>query len=123
MKIQSAKFTLPKMTTKRVFIGAYGGHYDAVVIFGEKPRPSADTHNIIKREWYDCLDNKESIIGCVELCEFERLFPGIDLAPILHRGRPREIEVTDIMEARLTACFDDYGKMSSFYFDLDGWCR
>ena len=53
-----AKYTHPPMETKTVWAGLYGGHYDIIVFFKEKPTPSEDEHNIIDGEWYDCSDNR-----------------------------------------------------------------
>jgi hypothetical protein len=29
---------LPRLRTRKVWLGAYGGHYDAVVVFHARPR-------------------------------------------------------------------------------------
>jgi hypothetical protein len=38
-----AKLTLPELQTKKVWVGLYGGHYDVIVFFKEKPTPFEDS--------------------------------------------------------------------------------
>lgn len=105
---------LPKLTTRHVWIGGYGGHYDALVIFHTKPVPSTKDSNYSKGIWYDCLDNEKNIAGCIEPDTFKELF-GIDVSHVIEA-----IEVTKLIEVRLTAVWDE-NRLVSFDFNLDGW--
>ena len=111
----TAVFNIPKMKTKKVWIGGYGGHYEAIVIFNKKPVYSKAEHNHIKGKWIDLLDNKENIAGCLSPCEFKKWF-GVDVSKCI-----KAIEPTELIEINITACFDKYNKLENCSFDLDGW--
>lgn len=117
-----AKLTLPKLETKKLWAGMYGGHYDAIVFFKEKPIFTKDEHHRFNSPWIDCLDNKDLIIGCMDLGTFYLLFPDADISEYTQsNGRPLEIEITKVFKIELTTVFNKYGDMESYDFDLDSW--
>lgn len=116
-KIVDAKIKFPKLSTKTVWAGVYGGHYDQIVFFSKKPVKSKD-YNV---NLYDCYDNKEIIIGDMGLGEFKELYPGADLSAFLDQsGKPKDIEVVEVFQIRLEAMYDEYGNPSSLTF-RDQW--
>lgn len=120
-KIQSAKFTGIKSTTKKYWLGCYGGHYDIVVLFRKKP-----THTCISDKdvvYIDCLEesNAGNIAGDMALDDFITYFPGLDISTLLKNGRPKdtEIPVNGLLQVELTAPIDKYGRLISVNFHAD----
>ena len=112
----------PKIKTQKVWAGLYGGHYDVIVFFKKKPKPSNEEHNIVKPVWYDLMEQDKIIIGNMDLFTFRYLFPDTDLTPYTQKnGRPKDIEIPEVFEIELMAPFDDYGEMVNINTNLDGW--
>lgn len=132
-----ATFTIPKdkLKTIKVWAGMYGGHYDAIVFFKEKPELTTQKHehgvlfDLGDGYYYDCLENKDKIIGCMALGQFYEYFPDADLRPYTQQredastlgGRPLDIEITEVFEMEITVMVDEYGDFDNVDFDLDGW--
>lgn len=127
--IQRATFNPPKLTRKRVWIGAYGGHYDILVMFAKKPthyRPDSVKHNMKASPdqlVVELLDESKAgnIVGDMGLCDFIEWFPGLDLSAILTNGRPRAIEIVkgDLLQVELMLPLDEYGRALSIDMHSD----
>ena len=125
-----ATFTPTKLKTIVVWAGMYGGHYDVIVFFKEKPEPSKEEHSYIEGTWYDCGDNKDKIIGAMSLGQFKEYYPDAvkGLKPYLQDdlnevgdGRPMEIEIPEVFQMELTTMVDEFGDMDRINFNEDGW--
>ena len=122
-----ATYIHPPMQTKVVWAGLYGGHYDIIVFFKEKPKPSAQEHKYIEGEWYSCSDNSDLIIGDMCLPDFYKCFPTADLRPYTQQredtktlgGRPFSIDIPEVFQIEITTCFDERGDMEGFRFSFD----
>ena len=121
-----AKLTLPKLETKKVWFGLYGGHYDVIVFFKEKP--------VKNDEGYYCIhDNgggqNSKAIGAMSLPDFYLLYPTADLREHTQQrdskdtlgGRPMDIEIYDVFEMEITTAFNQWGDIYSFHANEDGW--
>lgn len=110
--LKKAKFTMPEMTAKTVWYGSYGGHYDCMVFFKEKPK-LVNTHN------YDgCVDlieegRQNNIIASMWPDEFTKL-TGIEIIP-------EEIEIVKLHKIELTAPWDEDGRLWGYGNNADGW--
>jgi len=113
------RMVLPKLTPKRVWIGYYFNHYNAIVIYHTKPVKGTDDEY---PERYDTLDNVNKIGGCLMLNEFKELFPSLDLSPIIDKktNNVKHIETEILMEVTLVAPWHD-NKLVSIDFNLDGY--
>jgi hypothetical protein len=129
-----ATFTIPKdkLKTIKVWAGMYGGHYDAIVFFKEKPELSEKTSMYVDSNdghYYNCFDNKDKIIGCMSLGQFYEYFPDADLRPYTQQredtstlgGRPLEVEVHEVFEMEITVMIDEHGDFDRLDFNLDGY--
>lgn len=115
----TAKFKLPELQTKTVWVGMYGGHYSAIVFFSEQPVITETT----------CYDNRKIIIGCMSLVTFEELYPDNNLIEAFKAKSPygttvlypneTEVDVTYKME--LTSLFNENGDLYTIDCHLDGW--
>ncbi len=127
--IQRATFTPPKLTRKRVWLGAYGGHYDIVVMFAKKPthyQMDKTTHDMFKgpeHEVIDCLAEQKAgnLVGDMDPGDFTEAFPGLDLSAILTNGRPKAIEIAkgDLIQVELMLPLDEYGRARSIDMHSD----
>ncbi len=100
--MESAKLTLPRMKTKTVWCGTYGGHYNQIVFFSKKPVASTEEHNHISGVWYDCLDNKEIIVGDMGYEEFMELYPTANIP------YPTDIEVVVLTQIKITTIWEEW---------------
>lgn len=124
-----ATFTLPKLTTKKVWAGMYGGHYDIIVFFREKPihRMRKDDSKHARGKFVDTLaeSRRDNILGDTGLGYFYEYFPDVDLSKYTQRrkphGLPRETEIpyNDLFELELTAPFNDHGYLEGISFECD----
>jgi len=115
-KIIEANFVLPKSTKKIVWAGTYGGHYNCIVFFKSKPVLSKEHYhlsNIIDGKYYDTYENKNLIIGCMWLEQFQELYPKTNI------GNPEAIEIINVFQIKLEGFFDKYGRLVSFEFNAD----
>lgn len=117
--IPTGKLTL-ELTTKTVWAGMYGGHYDVIVFFKTKPVVSQEQtrsgDNI-----YDCLENKDIVVGDMYLSDFREVYPDADLSNYLQDDRPKETEIIEVFRVKLTTLWDKYGKMVTIDCNADGW--
>jgi hypothetical protein len=109
------RFRLPKLTTRKYWVGAYGGHFDIVVVFFRKPACFEEFQGhhrgeALEGQAVDMLAEqaKENIAADLPLFMFQALFPRVDLSPILHQERPTAIEVVkqDLLRVELQAPVD-----------------
>lgn len=124
-----ATYKHPPMQTKTVWAGLYGGHYDIIVFFSEKPVPNTRYMPGFDegQEWYCCSENETLIIGDMSLPDFYRCFPDADLRPYTQPredqstlgGRALEIEIPEVFQIEITTCFDEHGYMEQFKFKED----
>ena len=120
-KIREAVMRLPKLTTRKVWAGLYGGHRNVIVFFNEKPKRTAVKDSRFDPPHYCCLENQDIIAGSMWLGDFKGLFPDFDLKPYLtSHGVPKEIEILEVFEMKLTAVWDGNGLRGS-EFHADGW--
>jgi hypothetical protein len=118
-----ATIKLPELQTKKLWAGMYGGHYDVIVFFKEKPtKTSKDEHNIIDFDWVECIENKDIIVGSMCLGQFYEIFPDADISEHTREdNRPMEIEIPEVFEIEITTVYDEWGHMVTFKFNEDGW--
>lgn len=113
-------FVPPGMKTKRLWVGAYGGHYDIVIFFMKKP-----TTRIDETRFIDLLKEKENIVASMDTGDFDSWFGGIGaLSTIFQKnGRPKdtEIEIDNLIQLEITAPFDRHGRLIGFEPRADGY--
>lgn len=112
-----AKYKQPKTKIKKVWIGSYGGHYEAIFIFKRKPKLTNDTYGY---EWFDekyyCIvENKDLVIGSMYMCDFQELYPDFDFNLI----KPDHIEITKVIHIELEAVFDKYGDLVTYQYNAE----
>lgn len=91
--VKHARLRLPcDLDTRDCWIGAYGGHFDIVVVFHTEPRKN-------DRGYYDTHDNKDLIAGVFDRADFATWFR-VDIDP-------SDTEITRIEKYRLTAAWVD----------------
>ena len=94
--IKKASFRIPyPLTTKRVWIGCYGGHFSIVVVFTQKP--------IKANGYYDTYTNKDIIAGTFNLDEFNAWF-GTNI-------EPHSLEVEKVEQYDITAVWDEWNSI------------
>jgi hypothetical protein len=116
-----ASFRPPKLTTKKVWAGLYGGHYDQIIFFKSKPVQAKEKHRFIEGKWYDCFENKDLIIGDMSLGEFREYFPDADLTPYTEEGRPKAIDIPEVFALKLKAIWDKKGRLLSIGLASQDW--
>lgn len=100
MRYHSIKW--PKTEVKKVWIGGYFNHYNAIVIFDKEPVSSDEVHNYIDGVWYDLQDNNKNIIGCLGMEDFIELYPSVDISSLINKhGYVKNVEVTTLIEMAL----------------------
>ena len=110
MKI--AKYKHPQTEIRKVWVGAYGGHFDALIFFKDEPKITD----------YTSIDNKT--VGGMYLCDFRELYPDADISEILNpenNNRPYDIEVRKTIPIEIEAFFDKDGIMISYDFHAQGY--
>lgn len=128
--LHKATFAPAVMQTRTFWLGAYGGHYDIIVLFAAKPTRFEESKLRVRgaekasqTQAVDCLaeSNAGNLAADMALCEFLRYFPGIDLSPILHKGRPTAVEIvgSDLMQVELTLPCDEHGRPESINMHED----
>lgn len=102
------KMKLPKLKKKRVWIGAYGGHFDIVVVFQKRPIKLPD----------DTLESRFRFVAQssdeparIDREEFEAWF-GVDI-------EPTATEVDSVREYDLTGVFDRFGQLCGLDVRVD----
>lgn len=120
--MKKAPLKLPQLISKKVWVGFYFNHYNAVVFFSEKPKASKEPHQHIDGDWYDLLDNQKIVVGTLFLEDFVELFPTVNLSSYLNEhGNAPEIEPSTLFQLDIEWFWDDHGKMRSFDFNIDGY--
>lgn len=121
--MKKGTITFPKLTTKVVWAGLYGGHYDVIVFFKEKPKPSTeDKSHLDIGVWYDPWDDTDNIVGAMCLQQFYEWFPMIDISEhTQENGRPLSIEIEELIQMELTTMFDEWDTFPKVTFHEDGW--
>lgn len=112
MKTIIANYQRPLLTFKTVWAGAYGGHYDAIIFFKNKPKITS----------YTTLDNKT--VGCMFLCDFQELYPKADISALLdpeNNNRPFDIEVSNFIKIKLEGFWDEDGFLVDYNMHADGY--
>lgn len=122
MKKIIAKYSPPELSIRNVWAGLYGGHYDVIVFFKERPNLKID---------FPLLENANLIVGAMYLCDFVELYPGVDLSAYTQpNGRPLSTEVEDTFQMTLEAYWEDTHEARSkkYHFEIkqfltrvDGW--
>jgi hypothetical protein len=107
------QFVLPKLRTITVWIGAYGGHYDIVVLFRKKPTHYC-TDDTFDQKIVNLSKEHEAgnILADMHPAMLQELFPTLDLKPILkNNGRPVAIEILSngLIKAEIAAPIDEDG--------------
>lgn len=106
------KLKMPELSSRPVWIGSYGGHYNCVVIFHTKP---SKTKKGSDYSFVDLLDNKKNIAACMWQCDFEDIYPDAKLP------NPKKIEVTTLYQRTLEGFWTDDNRIEFPVFDADGW--
>lgn len=115
----------PAIQTKVVWAGVYGGHYDIIVFFSQKPKRSSlkelqksyfITPGNYPKGYYDCLLNEKLIIGDMGLETFQLVF-NVDLSSRLINNRPPDTEIVEVFQIELTAIFDECGNLPHLHVD------
>ncbi len=121
-----ATLTPPKMTTRTLWGGVYGGHYDIIVFFTEKPvnRVSESNDEDPAGKYIDVYDEykAENVYADMPLETFNEWFPGVDLTPYTQEnGRPKDTEIpfADLFQITLTLPVDENDQPLSIDFHAD----
>ncbi len=107
---------LPKLKRRRVWLGYYFNHYNAIVIYHTKPVMNAEGV-------YDTFDNQKKIAGCATLEDFRCWFPKCDISPIIDKktGYVRDMETEVLLEVYMTAFWGENKRLTNIDFTLDGY--
>lgn len=109
----------PKLSTRKVWVGAYGGHYDVITIYRKKPR-------LI---WLAFEDERsysdEHLIGTFSTDTWDRWFGGIEI--LVEKGildpenynRPFDTQVRKVAPLWITAPFDEHGYLDGYVTEAD----
>lgn len=113
--MKKAIFKLPKMKTKIVWYGSYGGHYDCIIFFKKKPTMVESNSIHYTEDEVDLVQESQdkNVLGGMWPQDFEDL-TGIKI-------KPSEIEITKVYKLELTAPWDEYGYLWGYSNDADGW--
>lgn len=111
--IPIAKYVHPKTQIKKLWVGSYGGHYDALFLFKKKPIKTEYLYDGTK--YYCIVDNGELIVGSMYLCDFEELYPEFDMNLL----EPEHIEITKVFPIMLEAVYDSYGDLRDFKYNAE----
>jgi len=112
------KLKLPKISSRPVWIGSYGGHYNCIVIFHSKPTKKVNGVNRASWQSYsfvDLLDNKKNIAACMWECDFQEIYPSAKIPP------PKEIEVTTLYKRVIEGFWTEDNRLFFPIFDADGY--
>ena len=113
-----AKFSIPKMECKKMWCGIYGGHYEGIVFFKQKPVLIEGQESLNGRRCYDLSHDKNANVtaGAMSLDEFNVLYPKINV------GHARDTEITELFQIELEGVFDKQGNLLSFgNYHFDGY--
>jgi len=115
--MESAILTIPKLITKKVWVGLYGGHYKCMVIFSKQPWMGSDGY-------VDIIDSdiNRLAIGSLEPTTFIEWF-NVTGKLKDYLENPKEVYIYDTMEIELTAPYDEWDKIAFYDGDMDDWTR
>lgn len=115
--IPVAKYKHPKTQTRKVWIGSYGGHYEALFIFKKKPKLTKETYGYewFDEKYYSIVENEDLVIGSMYLCDFEELYPDFDMDLI----KPEHIEITKVIPIIFEAVYDKYGNLVDYKYNAE----
>lgn len=108
-----AKYKHPKTETRKVWIGSYGGHYEALFIFKKKPKKTEYLNDGTK--YYCIVDNSDLVIGSMYLCDFEELYPDFDMNLL----KPKHIEIVEVFQIMFEAVYNSYGNLVDFKYNVE----
>lgn len=95
MPIKKAHIKFPcELKTKRVWIGSYGGHFNIVVVFTEKPKKCEEEN------CYHSFQNKNILAGIFDASTFNDWF-GTNISPT-------DTDIRSLEQYDLTACWDEF---------------
>lgn len=123
-----ATLTPPNMKTLTVWAGLYGGHYDIIVFFKQKPTHRMDCNEEPRKNgmYVDLLEEQTdgNILADMATGTFETWFPNADLTEHTDRnncGRPNDTEIRykDLFQMELTLPTDENGEPESINFHQD----
>ncbi|WP_137905520.1 hypothetical protein [Chryseobacterium sp. 2VB] len=114
-KIPIAKYIHPKTQIKKVWIGSYGGHYEAIFFFKKKPKKTSELNDGTK--YYCIVDNRDLVIGSMFMGDFKELYPDFDMNII----KPKDIEITEVIQIMFEAVYDKYGDLVSYKYNADNY--
>lgn len=108
--MKQASIRLPaKTTTRKCWIGSYGGHFDIIVVFNKKPTKGK------KGQWnegqYDSLTNKDIIAGTFDCESFNEWF-GTNI-------QPDATEIKEVEQYEVTAIWDEYNQIVGLITNAD----
>lgn len=103
------------MTGKKVWVGYYYNHYNALVVFHTKPVKN-------KEGIYDTHDNRKCIAGTLFLEDFIELFPMADISSIVDKntGNVIDTETKELLSFKMVAAWDGK-RLKEFNFTFDGY--
>ncbi len=126
--IPKATLTPPNLKTFRVWCGLYGGHYDIIVFFREKPTHRMDKNDDTRSngKYVDLLAEGQdgNIFADIATGTFEAWFPDADLTNHTDKnnvGRPNDTEIRykDLFQIDLTLPTDENGDPEPIDFHCD----
>lgn len=123
--MNKGKMILPKMSNKAVWLGCYFNHYNAIVIFSQKPHytKAGEGWQNMKYDYVDLISNKNKkiIAGVCFLDDFKELFPSINISELIQKnGNVISTEPSKLVKAEMTAMWDK-DKLRNIDFSLDGF--
>lgn len=115
--LPTAKYRHPKTKTKKLWVGSYGGHYEALFFFKKKPKLTKDTYGYdwFDEKYYCIVENKDLVAGSMYLGDFEILYPDFDISLL----KPEHIEITKVIQIMFEAVYDDYGNLVDFSYNAE----
>lgn len=108
-----AKYVHPKTQTKKIWVGSYGGYYEALFFFKKKPKKTEELNDGTK--YYCIVDNKDLVIGSMYMGDFEILYPDFDMSLL----KSEHIEITKVFQIMFEAVYDDYGDLIDFKYNAE----
>lgn len=111
--IPIAKYKHPKTQTKKLWVGSYGGHYDALFFFKKKPKKTGELNDSTK--YYCIVDNSNLVVGSMYLCDFAELYPDFDMGLL----KPEHIEITKVFQIMFEAVYSPYGDLVDYKYNAE----
>lgn len=108
--MKKAILRLPRLTTKKVWIGSYGGHFDIVVVFTKKPKKGK--RGDWNEGWIAAYDENKDIVAGIFDRENFALWFDIDIVP-------EDIEIRGVEQYELTAVWNEFGQIIGLYTEAD----